>query len=253
MSPIKPRFCGGAGIFLVAALLLAYGCDKNANPTDPFGELTENDAADIIASSLGGSQSTGGLTAQMEEVTYVAGGGPIPKIGIAADPAGTNFDTTIVRQLTGIFSYNYTFYYSYDFTTANTLRFAYSMRGSFDTPRVSSDDSANAVLDVSGIFSGAYLFFTGTYLRIGSQNIKVRDERSVNTEISVNLVNVQVNKATRMVESGGATISLTIEGSEGGSLYYVATLTFEGNFNATMTINGRSFLVNLQTGTAETA
>ncbi|MGB2959451.1 MAG: hypothetical protein WBG01_00165 [Bacteroidota bacterium] len=250
---MKLRLGNCAAMLVAAGMLLVSGCDKNENPTDPFGGITENEAAELIASTLGGSQSTAGLTAQMEEVTYVAGGGPLPKISAGAIPAGTTFDTTIVRQLTGLFSYHYTFHYSYDFTTANTLRFAYSMRGTFDTPRVSSDDSANAVLDVSGIFSGQYLVFNGTYLRLGSQSIKTREDFSVDSEITVNLTNVNVDKATRMVQSGAATVGLTIEGSEGRSVSYVATLTFDGNFNATMVINGRSFVVNLQTGTAEPA
>jgi len=253
MLPMIPRLGGMLAVMVAAGVLLIAGCEKNENPTDPFGGVTENDAADLMASTLGGSQSTGGLTAQMEEVTYVVGGGPLPKLSAGAIPAGTTFDTTIVRQLTGLFSYNYTFHYSYEFTTANTLRFAYSMRGTFDVPRVSSDDSAHAVLDVSGIFSGQYLVFNGTYFRLGSQTIKVREERSLQSETTMNLINVNVDKATRMIESGSATISLMVVGSEGRALSYTASLTFEGNFNATMVINGRSFVINLQTGTAEPA
>jgi hypothetical protein len=127
------------------------------------------------------------------------------------------------------------------------------MRGTFDTPRVASDDSANAVFDISGIFTGQYLVFNGNYLRLGSQTIKVREDRSVSSEISANLTNVNVDKATRMVQSGDALISVTIQGSGGNSFSYEATVTFGGNFTATMVINGRTFLVNLQTGTAEPA
>lgn len=233
---------------LALGVIGVTGCKKDdaTNPDDII-VLTSNDAADAFASALGESQATSGFTAQVEEVASVAGGG---SFGKAAGPRGTLADTVFTRTRVGLYSYNYTFRFSYGFVNANRFDFSYSMSGTYDTPRMSSSDSASATIQVTNLLTGQAYSFAGIYNRYGSQTSKVRNRIAFTSTITIAATDLQVDKSTRQISGGTATLSMHGQSSTGSAFAYVATVTFLGNHQATMLMQGKTYALNLSLGEA---
>lgn len=247
---------------IVTATVMS-GCKDSA--TSPEVTVTEDDAADAVAASFG--ESSGGFTAQMSDVGTLAKGGSLTGTIGKGDGAHLLRDTTIVRSKTNtilgkIYTWNYTFKFGYKYVLSDTseqdtynpllkgLKFGYSMHGTYDTPRISSNDSATAVWTVTGISpQAAYYVLNGTYYRGGSQTGKVRG-RTFSSTINVTLNNLHIDPTSpHTVQSGTATIAFAGSSSTGKSFSHSGTLTFNGNKMATLvTQSGKTYLINLATG-----
>ncbi len=236
---------------LLLALVLISGCNDGAGTDlDDAITLSADDAADAFASSLGGGTTTSGLTTQLEELATAAGGGGIGKVDASS---GVMFDTTITRQRLGTYSFTYTFRYSYGLANANQFNFAYSMKGVYDTPRMSSNDSAWATLQASNLLSGQAYSITGVYNRYGTQTSKVRNKVHFSSTITFAFSALQIDKATKKITSGTATLSMSGQTSTGNIFAYTATITFLGNQQATLVIDRRTYTLNLTLGEATPA
>lgn len=235
-------------LVLTVLILSGQGCKQSDDAVDPSSiqYLSEDDAANAFASALGGSQGTCGLTLQLEEAATVAGGGKLSKI---AGPASVLFDTTITRQKTGTYSYNYAFHYSYGLVNANRFAFSYSMKGTYETPRMSSSDSTGASLEVSSLLTGQSYVLAALYNRYGTQASKVGNKVTFRSTITVSITNLLVDKSTRRVAGGTATVSMSGQTSSGGIFAFTGTVAFLGAQQATLLINGRTFTLDLALGT----
>lgn len=235
---------------LIAGLsvVLITGCKKD-DGTVGSGDavvLTSDDAADAFASTLAGSQSTGGITAQLEEAATIAGGGSLGKVDVTS---GTMWDTTVTRVRVGTYNYSYSFKYSITLANANRLDFGYTMKGTYDTPRLSSNDSASATFQVSNLLAGTAYSITGIYNRYGTQASKVRNKAGFSSTITFSTTALLIDKSTKRVSG---TAALIIYGtSSTGSIYsFNGTVTFLGNQQATLVIGSKSYTLNLATGEA---
>ena len=232
---------------LLSGVFIISGCKNETTSTTSSAALSDDDAANLIAASLAGKSSTNGLTAQMEDAASYAAGGPLGK------RTSAEWDTTIVRSDTiGAYSYNYLFRYSAEFSNfGNRLDVTYSMHGTYDIPRFSSDDSANAGMTITHIIDpDSEYTFNVTYVRLGSETSKIGNRRSFTSTISIMLTNVKVGKASRRVNSGTASATVSGQISGGRSFSYFVTINFLGNQVATVSFKGKTYSVNLTTGTA---
>ncbi|MDX2128892.1 MAG: hypothetical protein SFU91_07650 [Chloroherpetonaceae bacterium] len=240
-------------IFLVFALSLS-SCKENGLET---AGVEEADAADAVAASLGDGDATNGLAAQMSDAVILSEPASSETLKSIEIPSVefSNFDTTISKvKNTGTRTYNYQFSYAYALNTPPTsATFTYSMKGTYDLPRVSSNDSANASLTIGGILPTATAFsVNGTYTRNGSQTSKVRQKAVFTSTISLTVSNLQVSRATKRILSGTASGTIAVALSTGSSATYTVSITFLGNQAATVVVNGKSYSVNLTNGeTAE--
>jgi hypothetical protein len=231
------------------AAMLVTGCKKDdaSVGTDDAIVLTNDDAADAMASTLGGGQSTAGLTAQLEEAATIAGGGTLGKADAAAS---VSWDTTITRTRTGTYSYDYTFKYSISLANVNRLDFGYSMKGTYDTPRMSSSDSAGATFQVANLLAGSSYSITGIYNRYGSQTSKIRNKASWTSTIIFSTTALLIDKTTKRVSGGTAALTMYGKSSTGNIYSFTATVTFLGNQQATLVVGGKTYTINLATGEA---
>ena len=240
--------------FLIAGLfaVLVTGCNKDdeAVGSGDAVVLTSDDAADAFASTLGGSQSTAGLTAQLEEAATIAGGGSLGKVDATT---GTLWDTTITRVRVGTYSYSYAFRYSIVLANVNRLDFGYTMKGIYDTPRMSSNDSAAASFQVSNLLAGTAYSITGIYNRYGTQVSKVRNKTSFSSTITVSTTAMLIDKSTKRVSGGSAAVIIYGQSSTGNIYSFNGTVTFLGNQQATLVIGSKSYTLNLATGEATAA
>jgi len=233
--------------------LVIIGCGKN-QLADSDAAITEDDAADVVAASMAGGSTSEGLAAQLKLAANLGSGPTMPDAPTTIE--GTTSDTTIVRQEFGIgYRFSYTYYISYVFSNlGNTLDVSYAMKGVYDLPRMSSNDSANAVLNFNHfVDSLPTLTVNGSYLRLGSQQFKVRDQLAITSQITMTLTNVEVDKITKLIQSGTATVTVAAQASNGRSFSRTGTITFDGNQKATLLFGARRYILDLLRGVAEAA
>jgi hypothetical protein len=230
-----------------AMLIALQGCGDNTLTDE--GALTGSDAAMIVAGALGSGNSTAGLTSQLEEAVTFATGGGLRRTGAGSSTSVVLLDTTLTRTRTGLYSYDYWFHLVFEAPAPNTLNHRYDMRGTFDTPRLASDDTAHAELTITDLTAPA-LTFNGAYTRLGTQLFKLRQENNAfSSRIVAQLTDLTVEKSTKKVTAGVMDAVLT-GGFENGSTFEItAKVTFLGNDQATVVINGKSYQVDLATAT----
>ncbi len=237
-------------ILILLVGFVISGCKEET--TTPEVTITEDDAADVIANNVGEGDQTNGFLAQVSDAGIVAGGGtlsgaPFTKFN------NTLFDTTIVRTKSGsTYSYTYTFKFSYNFTNlGNQLNFNYGMGGVFDGTNLKSVDSANGAVVVKHIIDTQPNYTaTGTYNRKGTKESKVRDKNSSSGNFTLTLDSLAVSKSSKKVVSGSASFTYTATTSTGKIYTFTGTIVFLGNSQAQLTINGKTFAINLLTGAA---
>lgn len=247
MIPYK-RFAGMSAIGIACCVLIGItaGCEGD-NSVDSSGGLTESDAALIVASSFGAGTSTYGLTGQIEDAASLATGGSLGKAGLFTAALK---ETTITRQKTsGVYTYNYTFHFAYGLVDAS-FDFLYAMKGTYATPRMSSSDSANAVLHFTNLQANP-IALNGTYLRLGSQTFKIGDTKQLTTTIQGTLTNITIDRNSKRVTGGTVVLAVTAERDDGSTITLNGTLTFLGNREATLVINGKSFSLNFDYAEAD--
>jgi len=125
---------------------------------------------------------------------------------------------------------------------------AITFKGSFDGPRLSSNDSGTSNVTIAGLApSAASYTVNGTYSRKGAFTSKVGNKASGSSDVEIVANNVVLNKPGRAIASGTATI--TISGTaHAGSFSFAGTLVFNGNNKATLTVGTTVYIVNLLTG-----
>lgn len=240
-------------VVLVAAWAAWFPGCKNADDglPGPSNAVPTRIVADLAAAALGGGSATQGIAAQLEGAAVYAGGGNFPKRAGEADIRP--FDTTIVRDGgNGWATYHYEFTYSISVTNfGNRMSILYSMRGTFDTPRMSSVDSANGSITFDHIIDADTVYLVNSaYTRRGTQQSKVDEELEFTSTITSSLTDVRISKATNQIVSGAGTMTVSGELSTGGSFSYTVSVLFLGSQQAMLTVNGVSYMANLAVGTA---
>jgi hypothetical protein len=228
-----------AGFILFVAATLLFSCKKQ---TDAVADtsMTEEEAAEVITASVSGNAQ--GFATQTAEInaranTYGA------TCGYSKDSAISKVNTT------GTYTWNYNFNWHWDVVCTaavpNKMNANYKMKGTYDTPRMSSNDSATAMLTVGNLVVGTQYIFNGTYSRDGSQVSKIRNKNSFTSKVVMNLNNLLVSKATGQIASGNASVTITGNTSTGNTFSYTGTITFNGASSATITLgNGNVYNIS---------
>jgi hypothetical protein len=247
----------GAAVFFLAAavLFVAGGCSKSGgDPVGATNALGAGVVADLAAASLGGGTSTQGMTAQMEDIARYAGGGGFAKPSAPADLRP--FDTTIVRdKSTGSVTYHYVLTYGATVSNlGNRLDVHYTIHGTLDTPRMSSADSAASTVALTHIVDpDSQYTVNSTYVRYGTQQSKTGEMVAFSSTTNAVTTNVKISKSTNEIQGGTATMTVAGQLSTGGGFSYTVTVTFLGNHQAMLLVNGSAYLADLSAGTATPA
>jgi hypothetical protein len=211
-----------------AFLFLASSCKKQSDGA----VMTEEEAAEAIGLSISGN--TNALSSQAAEIAATANAyGAV--CGYSKDSSTTRANSA------GLYSWNYVF--GWQWSTACTggiptsMAAGYKMKGTYDAPRMSSNDSAVAAIAVTGLTSGSQYTFNGSYTRDGSQASKIRNQNRFTSKIALTLVNVKVNKVTGQIDGGTASVTISGSTTTGNSFSYGGSIVFNGSRTATITLN----------------
>lgn len=229
---------------ILAATMISCSDDENKSTG-----VTEADAADAIEASV--SSSSNGVAKMVAEASTVADDEDVYTYSPQLE-CGQQYTVSYNPTYTGTnYSYDYsgTRNYLISCTTLGvpeTFTYSASLTGTYETPRMLSDDDSTSSLTVTGLApSSATATINGTYVRNGYQESKVRLMRHFNSVITINLSNVTLNKLTQTISGGTASVTMTGTGSLGGSFTYNGTITFNGDGTATLVINGTTYTINV--------
>jgi len=244
-------------LFLTAALLIgAVACQKTYyhgprsvdNLNDP-GNVSNSDAANMVANSL--SVSTNGVVNIVGDVTLNAA-----SLARAHAGCGTTQADTISRQSPAGSSTTYTYNLKYNYTVncgnnnkPDSLLSSLIYSGSNSSSSMSSSNSGSSIFKVAGLDSAATSYIiNGEYKSSGSFASKTDTASHGNNSIDIIFTSLTLSKPGRSITGGTATISVTGDTPKSGSFSYTGTLVFNGNNDATLTLNGKTYKINLYTG-----
>jgi hypothetical protein len=129
-----------------------------------------------------------------------------------------------------------------------------SYDGQFDAPRLASQHSGTGNLTITALNESATSYIiNGDYNRSGAFQSKIRNKNSSTSTVDFSIDDVTVDKTNQKILSGTASATITGSVTGKGSFTYTATVLFEGNGTAKVTINGTVYIVDLTTGTTEAA
>lgn len=232
---LKMRTATTFVVLTVSTVLLFSSCKKDKENDE---QISEEEMAEAVTQSV--VPASGGLVVQTESVATTS--------AYTNLTCGQSKDTTIAGQ--SIPGAAVTYHYSFSFGRSLSCvpakwQFNYTGHVDYDAPRMSSDDNSTAQYTVTGLepASNAWVL-NSSYVRNGTQQSKIRLKRSFSSVITITSSNITVDKATRKVVSGTATVEFAGNGSGGYSVSRAATLTFLGNNKATLAFkNGSTFTI----------
>jgi hypothetical protein len=233
--------------YIISLIVISFFISCQKDTVAPEVNITEDDAADVLGSVI--ASSSKGLITQLAVGVDIADSGEIPGLQkIIAPP----IDTTITKQGSfGGYSYQYIARYRYEFSLlSDSLRFQYWLKGAYSTPRVSADDSSWAELRLTQFLGKDSCMINGTYSRLGSHSLKVRDKKQFNSQITATLNNIVFDKKTKQALYGTISFTISGESSTGKAFSYSGILSIYGNIPASLILNDLTYEIDLNTGYA---
>lgn len=241
--------------FILLSLLIAAACNDD-NETASNTAVSNDEAAEIVASSI--SEDASGLTVVVTDAA-VASDEAMEETSNGRT-AACGYSQTISISKTSpessliTYSYNYDYFYqmtcsSEDVPLSITADVSYT--GQFDAPRLASQHSGTSDLSVNQLESSEVYRIEGAYTRSGAFQSKIKNKNSHTSDVVITIDSVTVDKASKQITSGAASFSIVGEVSGKGGFSISGTIVFNGAGNATVSIAGESYTVDLESGDVE--
>lgn len=243
-------------IAVFAICLLASSCKKDGETTvdetpttTPNTAVTTQQVADVTSNAV--ASASYGLQSSVAKALQTAVDNKIYSTTTQATTCGITISNNYsVAQATNGYSYKYTVAGTYKLTCGNagapsTYNYTSSMEGSYETPKLSSTDKAEAELAFESIASSSTdVAGSGTYTRNGSQIPKEQGKTAFTSKIQIKLSNLVMNKNTAVILSGTGTATISTT-TAGVTKNYTGEITFKGNGLAVLVIDGVSYNITL--------
>lgn len=244
LKPARPLF--------IAILFITFGlasCSSDDNDTAESTQITEEEAVDVIATSM--AKDSNGMSKTMQTSVEMAESEDmfVEEENVACGQ--TNTEAYSQSNVNGNYSYNYTLNTNYTLSCTNAgfpdyFTYDAALSGVYDTPRMSSDDTSQLSWTVTGLPpSNSSVTFNGDYERNGTQISKVRNMNTFSSTLTYNVQDIVVSKSTYQILSGTASVTFIGISSTGNQYTFSGTITFNGDETATLLINGNSYTINL--------
>jgi hypothetical protein len=117
--------------------------------------------------------------------------------------------------------------------------------GNYNNNRMSSSDYGDATWELTGLNENVNEFTAnGTYARNGEQTFK-DDGIVTESNMDITVTNLKIDKATEEITEGSAELTVHGTADSGDSFDFEGQIVFKGNGRATLTVNGKTFNINL--------
>jgi len=223
-----------SGIFFLSA------CKKNKEPV-----ISNDEAADVVETTV--STKDAGVSDDYTEMSKIV----VEDYALYQSNCSYTDDTSYsVTQNTGVRTYDMdmTLSWTVDCTggQANSVIFDYNKTGTYNGPRLTRTGKSSGQLTFTNIApTETYLIANGTLTANGTSDFSVQGtDKSLSTVTTFTLSNLHVDKTTYEITEGTATVNLEATG-EDDSLTLTGSVTFLGSGQATITINGTSYTIDI--------
>lgn len=239
---------------LTAIICLLLGaivsCNKGSN-SKPNSDSTD-EAADLVTASL--STSTQGALSGTTDV-YVSADARLKFDTIC----GTTWTDTVNHSSPVNSQYNYSYKAKYTYTLAcgpskdlsgDTVKTTSAYSGNFNTPNLSSTFSGSSDFSLTGLgWHSTTYTINGEYKRAGSFQSKTDTSYEGTQNVDITITNLVLVKPLRIIKSGTASFTISGDMPKRGAFNYTGTIVFNGGDNATLTVNGQGYIINLSSRT----
>ncbi|AEL26225.1 hypothetical protein [Cyclobacterium marinum] len=246
---IKSKFRKSSMVFLGAILgasAIFTSCNEDETPSSTI--ITEEDAYEVIEGTL--IASTYGLTETVEQASTT-----VAEEAINSRKAPIECDSLYALSFSASKSfpnrsYDYNVEGSYKLNCnsngeSSSFEFENYVTGTYDRTRMSSQDSFESDLIITGLDpSQTNSIINGSYERKGTQQSKVRNERSFSSQVTYTLKDLAIDKSLHEIEGGTAQINVLLT-AEGKSKTFSANLTFHGDNTASLEIGDNTYTIDL--------
>jgi hypothetical protein len=223
-----------AALIIAGIALNVSSCRKSSIKTTPVAPVvTETDAAQFASDAV--SPLNGGMADQLSNSTKIYTSAPLV--------CGDLKDSTIVlASAAGATpAYNYAFNWTYvqncTGSVPSNISFDFTGHGTYDGTKLSSSDTSNAHLVLTG--DGSNYLVTVNYTRTGAITSKTPGHQfTFHSTLNIQSSNIAIDKTSREIVSGSATVALVSVSASGKTLAFSGTLTFEGGKKASLVVNG---------------
>ncbi|MEM7513071.1 MAG: hypothetical protein AAF388_19235 [Bacteroidota bacterium] len=237
---------------LSLALLTTVSCTEN-NEDDPSAAtgIATEEAAEIVGTSL--ASSSAGLVGMTTETASTSA--EVIETN-AANLCALEEDSTFnwASQPASAISFNAELSYSYavscnEVNLPESIAYDMTYSSSFDGPRMASSNTGGSSWTLTSL-NALYTSFelNGTYSRIGTFESKIFRQSTTNATANFVLDGLVLDLPTESIISGTATYTLAGTGPQGNPYNFEGTVTFIGQGKATVVVQGRSFMVDLESG-----
>lgn len=235
MIQIK-HFVRFSAFTIIASIL--FSCNRIDNI-----EIEESDVVEIIETAL--QSNSGGPTSDIENT--------VQYIDSSASSGGlcdTMYNETLSRNFQGTkIQANYSSTFSYQMSCNNlnipqTATFSIATNTNYSTNRITGTGNSTFNGSLTGLeFAASSIIFNGNYSRTGTQELAIQERKNISSTLNFSLSDIDINKPTFIIQSGSGTFSF-IGTVQGTTFNYSGNITFNGNQNATLIINGNSYSIN---------
>jgi len=227
-------------------------CNKGSGSKPSSTISTTDDAADLVTASLS-TNATSGSTTNTNDVSASV----VAKLSIDS-LCGTTWTDSVNRSANstvGSFAYKATHTYTLDCAKGSngladdsvTVNSVFS--GNYSYAVLTGSFTGTGVWEIAGLGHGSpTLTINGEYKRSGTFTSKLDTTFAGTHSIDLVLSNVVLFKPLRTIASGTATVTITGNTIKRGAFTYTGTIVFNGQYNATLRLNGNTYLLDLGTG-----
>lgn len=232
-------------LFALLFICSFFSCDRTV-----LTQLEEEDIAAIIESAL--QSSTGGMTDIIEDIADTL----IQKLedfdaDEFCDSLYQNSRTINYNGVRGQADYDVNWDYIFNCNNFNIPQDATtnaSIDGTSSTQRINSTDSSTLALIFTDLqLTASEMTANGSYNNSGTLDLtQLSTQTTINVvnTTSLTLTNLKIDKSDSEITGGTGTF--TVSGTaDGNSFSYTGTITFLGNDQAEVTINGTVYQIDL--------
>ena len=242
------------GIALIGLALTS--CNKEEDTaTAETTQPTEADAVAIIEESL--KKESGGeakeielMVQSLESKLMPAGNGQGAGIAQGNLECNVPFDTTVTYTLsgsaTGSYTHNWIFLLNCQGGLPISLNVNANYEGEFSGPNIEREVNGNRQRIWTGLqpFSSEFVL-NGSSTRYGTRTHNIGAGNTFTWTLNRTVSDLTVDKATHQILSGTATVEGDLIVSNGNNYEFDATVVFNGDGTATLTINGNEYIIEL--------
>ena len=243
-------------LFVTSLALTSCNKEEDNQTTTANTQPTEADAVAIIEESL--SKENGGeaqeIELQLQSLESTLMPPPVggPGSGMAAGNLECNvpFDTTLTYAIsgsaTGSFTHNWTFLLNCQGPMPVSLNVDVDYEGSFTGPNIERQVNGNRQRVWTGLPPEETAFvLNGTGMRYGTRTHNFGAGNTFTWTLNKSVTDLTIDKSTHQILSGTATLEGDLIVSNGNNYEFDATLVFNGDGTATLTINGNEYIIDL--------